>query len=351
MTIGAHRTGFLLIPVAAMAVALSGCGGRTGGQATPGNDDRPTDVSYRVTATVPVGKGPNGIAVDPGTRAVYVANTEDGSVSVIDGETRAVTSRIPVGNKPWSVAVDPSTNTIFVTHLFDNTVSVIDGSTRAVTATVAVGRLPVDVAVDPNTHLVYVPNARDETLSVIDGTTSTVVATVRVGANPQGVAVDPALNTFYVITERFAGGNQPATGANLVSVIDASTRTVTHTIPAGTGPRGVAVDTREHVVYVANFWESTVSMIDARPRAVVAAVPVQSISASGALAVDPGTRTAYVVNERGDSVAVIDGSARAVSDTVPVGPGTRGVAVDPGTHTVYVTNSDAGTVSVIETRS
>jgi len=37
----------------------------------------------KITATVTVGKGPDGIAVDTATHIVYTANEGDGTVSVI----------------------------------------------------------------------------------------------------------------------------------------------------------------------------------------------------------------------------------------------------------------------------
>ena len=40
-------------------------------------------ATRKVTATVKVGKGPDGIAVDPATHTVYTANAGDGTVSVI----------------------------------------------------------------------------------------------------------------------------------------------------------------------------------------------------------------------------------------------------------------------------
>ena len=98
-----------------------------------------------------------GVAVDPDTHTVYVANLGDNSVSVIDGSTRTVTATVPVGKSPWwGVAVDPGTHTVYVPNLDGDTVSVIDASTRTVTATVAVGGGPRGVAVDPGTHTVYV---------------------------------------------------------------------------------------------------------------------------------------------------------------------------------------------------
>src|ERR1700689_4036770 len=49
--------------------------------------------------TVAVGSEPYGIAVNPVTNKIYVANYGSNSVSVIDGATNA-TSTLPVGNNP-----------------------------------------------------------------------------------------------------------------------------------------------------------------------------------------------------------------------------------------------------------
>ena len=350
-------TGVLaVIGAVVLAVFLSGCRGPSAGQAptassrsaSPSTGERgPTEQGpYRVTATVPAGKNPNGVAVDPSTHTAYVANSDDNAVSVIDGATRTFTATVPVGKNPIGVAVDPTTHTAYVANRDDNTVSVIDGATRTVTATVPVGKNPHGVAVDPSTHTVYIANANNGTVSVIDGATRTVTATVPVGANESGVAVDPGVNTVYVTTAKMCG-NAPCTGDNTVSVIDGSTHTVTATVPVGSWPGGVAVDSSTHTVYVAN-WDRTVSVIDGSTRTVTATVPVGT-SPTG-VAVDPTTHTAYVANRDDNTVSVIDGSTRTVTATVPVGKNPHGVAVDPVTHTVYVANRDDNTLSVIEHR-
>ena len=79
-------------------------------------------------------------------------------MSVISGRTNTVTATIPVGSGPFGVAADPKTGTIYVTNAFDNTVSVISGRTNTVTATIPVGSAPVGVAADPKTHTIYVTN-------------------------------------------------------------------------------------------------------------------------------------------------------------------------------------------------
>ena len=78
--------------------------------------------------TISVGIGPNGVAVNPSTNTVYVANDAGNSVSVINGSTNTVTATVSVGSFPNSVAVNPSTNTVYVANANDNSVSVINGS-------------------------------------------------------------------------------------------------------------------------------------------------------------------------------------------------------------------------------
>ena len=154
-----------------LALFLSGCRSPSGDQAStassssaaPSSGERgPTEQGpYRVTATVPAGKGPSGIAVDPSTHTVYATNRDDGTVSAIDGATRTVTATVPVGKGPRTVAVDPDTHTVYVANIWESTVSVIDGATRTVTATVPFpGGKETNhmLAVDPGTHTVYVTN-------------------------------------------------------------------------------------------------------------------------------------------------------------------------------------------------
>jgi YVTN family beta-propeller protein len=63
--------------------------------------------------------------VDPGTHTVYVTTLDANTVSVIDASTRTVTATVPVGQNPQGVAVDPGTHTVYVANR-DGTVSVIE---------------------------------------------------------------------------------------------------------------------------------------------------------------------------------------------------------------------------------
>ena len=91
---------------------------------------------------------PGGVAVDPGTRTVYVANIGDGTVSVIDEATNTVTATIGVGNGPNGIAADPTTHTLYVANGLGDDITIIDTASRKAIISIPVGRVPWGIVVD-----------------------------------------------------------------------------------------------------------------------------------------------------------------------------------------------------------
>jgi len=63
-----------------------------------------------VTATVPVGSGPEGVAVSPDGSKVYVANNESNDISVINTTDNTVIATVPVGINPLGSFSEPNRN-------------------------------------------------------------------------------------------------------------------------------------------------------------------------------------------------------------------------------------------------
>ena len=232
---------------------------------------QPVHAANTVTATVPVGSEPGGVAVTPNGAYAYVANYENNTASVISTATNTVTATATVGSKPTGslctvlsadLALTPNGAYAYVTNSGGTTVSVIDTSTNAVTATVTVGSEPVGVAVTPNGAYAYVTNYGSKSVSVISTATNAVTATVTVEDEPGGVAVTP--NGAYVYVANL--------GSNSVSVISTATNAVTATVPVGGYPAGVAVTPNGAYVYVANSGNNSVSVISTATNAVTATV-------------------------------------------------------------------------------
>ena|GEM_PF-1176489 len=303
------------------------------------NPPEPTKPPASFIATIPVGNFPYGVAVNPITNMVYVTNQGSNSVSVIDGKTNSVVSTIPIGSIPYDLAVNPITNKIYAANWLSNTVSVIDGNTNAVLHTINVPAA-LGVAVNPITNKIYVTSEAISTnvnrgmVSEINGTTDMVESTIMVGENTHEVALNTNTNMIYVANSY----------SNTISVIDGRTNTIVSSIPF-TNPFGMAINNNTNIIYLDNPNTKVVSLIDSLNNNLIDTIPVE-FQTSG-LAVDPHTDVAYVVHPFDNAISVISGKTNQVVDTIPVGSYSLGIAINQVTNTVYVANANSNTVSVL----
>src|SRR6266704_2192186 len=90
--------------------------------------------AQNVTTVLNAGGCPLGVAVNPVTNKIYVANNCSNNVTVIDGATNSSTA-VNAGPSPSAVAVNPMTNRVYVGSNLSsaNNVTVIDGATNSTT--------------------------------------------------------------------------------------------------------------------------------------------------------------------------------------------------------------------------
>lgn len=293
-----------------------------------------TTSSYGVSATIPVGSYPIGVAVNETTNTIYVANYSYSSVSVINGSTGTLSSTISVAGNPVGLAVNKTTNKIYVANASVDLVSVIDGVTGAVT-NIAVGDSPEWISVNETTNKIYVANYYGDSVSVINGANNTVSATISVGTRPTGVAVNETTNTIYVANYQ----------SNTVSVISGASGNITSTISTSGNPNRIAVNKLTNTIYVSNANGNSLSVISGLSTTITSTIVVGTTPQG--IAVDSNTNTIFVANHRQNSVSVIDGASGLVASSIGVASGPFGIAVNKTTNKVYVTNSGDNLLSVL----
>ena len=116
-------------------------------------------------------------------------------------------------------------------------------------------------------------------------------------------------------------------------------------LPVGNGLQAVAVNPSTNIIYVSNYWDRTISVINGATNTVTATIPVGSNPTQ--ISVNPTTNTLYVSNFESNSITVINGATNTVTATISGFNGPLGVAVNPSTNIIYVSNYWANTVSVI----
>ena len=117
-------------------------------------------ISGKVTATIPVGLHPSGLAWDEAHHRLYVANSNSDSISIIDTATDHVLETIALqpfdkkvaGISPESVALSPDQSMLYVACAGINAVGVIHvkGPHPHIAGFIPTGWYPDDVVVSPN---------------------------------------------------------------------------------------------------------------------------------------------------------------------------------------------------------
>ncbi len=130
---------------------------------------------------------------------MWVADTDHDALVVLDTSRTAVVGRVPVGDGPEQVAIAPD-GRVFATLRWDGAVVAVDPARQSVVGRAAVGVEPCGLALSPTGDRLYVTSAQDATLSALDARTLRPVWTARLGdADPRGVSVAPDGRRAYVV--------------------------------------------------------------------------------------------------------------------------------------------------------
>jgi YVTN family beta-propeller protein len=206
-----------------------------------------SNATTTINATVPVGLDPFGVAADPATHSVFVANTGSDNVTEISDLTDLPTNSFAVGGAPEGIAVDAVAGEVFVANSGSDNVTVFNESQQRVVANIPVGAAPIGVVADPSTGQVFVTDKDSYAVTAINVSTEVVVATIPVGIDPYGIALDNATDNLYVAN----------TGSDNVSVLHAATDQLVATIAAANAPytfsmnlEGVAYDSSTGQVWI-----------------------------------------------------------------------------------------------------
>jgi YVTN family beta-propeller protein len=98
-----------------------------------------------IITTIPIDRGegkPVGVVVSPNGKRLYVASGRTGTLSVIDAASYKVLASVPVGKRPWGVAISRDGRYVYTANGLSNDVSVLDATTNRVVATIKVGQRP-----------------------------------------------------------------------------------------------------------------------------------------------------------------------------------------------------------------
>jgi YVTN family beta-propeller protein len=305
------------------------------------------------------------LAVDPATRLVWVARKDAGGpdfLSTIDADFLIESSEDAAGPDPEAIALNPITHRVYVANSGDDTISVIDGDPASPTfrdeiASIPTSLRPVGLAVDPVDGLLFAdtgePGAIDGVVVAIDETTLTVVDTLALPgeARRDTIEIDPVLRRVFVARGENITGNLippalyaadidgasgPLTSIGSVPYPDTAAGHLTH-------PTGLTIDRLTQRAYVfggdggLGSSMGRLEVIDTLSLTSIEGLAVSALGGEYGMVVDPSRNRLILPVEEGPyEIALLDGSPLAEDFNIQTDKLPTGSALDPVTHRVLV---------------
>ncbi|TBW07815.1 cytochrome D1 [Azotobacter chroococcum subsp. isscasi] len=299
---------------------------------------------------IPLRRPPMDWVSSPAERRLYVSLPEAGEVAVIDAERFQVLASIPAGRQPVRLALQPDGRYLWVGNdapgEAGSGVTVIDTRSLKPVLQADTGRGHHEIAFSADSRHAFVSSREAGTLTVFDVASLERIREIRSGPQPLGVALSPLSGAVYV-----SDGE-----AGTLSVIDAASLEMRKTIPVGRGigPLAFAPDGRHG--FVLNTADNTVTVIDAASdevlhRLEVAAEPYQiaftrafayvrglaspKVSMIDLASLGKGREPGVLGFEAGPAAPRLAGNLPLASSLAPAGDDAALFVVNPVDNTTY----------------
>lgn len=138
---------------------------------------------------IPVGHGSEGFDVSPSGKEIWVANAQDGTISIIDRATKKVTQTLAANMQGANrLKFTPDGKLVFISSLGQGGLAIYDAATRREVKRVQIGHGAAGIVMQPDGSRAYVACSPDNYVAVIDLKTLEVVGHIDAGEEPDGLA-------------------------------------------------------------------------------------------------------------------------------------------------------------------
>lgn len=249
--------------------------------------------------------------------------------AVMEVDTKSGLFRMFASNLPGvhGVAFSRQSHLAFASVGSANEIAVLDRTKGSLERIVPAGMDPDGIIFDQKADIAYVGNGASDSATLLPAADLDHPIGIPLGGSPEYPQADETTGLIY----------QPLEDKNEVVVIDPIARKVLSrfSIFPCESPKGSAIDSEDHVLFVAcsNRLLAVMSLLDGH---LLAAVPIGRFV--DVVAWDAALHHVYTANA-GGSMTVIERQSQGfykVVDTVRTRPGGHTLAIDPVTHRVYV---------------
>ncbi len=222
---------------------------------------------------------------------IYVLNSGDASVSILDAFTRQEVRRIPMLREPHHLVLSPDGQDLLIADSGGNEIFFIDPNTGETRRRERISN-PYHLAYSPDGRYLVVASLRRNQIDIYDARGPQLVARLRAPSKPSHIAFSPDSRAAYVTLQ----------GTGMVAAVSLETHQMLWEAPVGREPAGI-------------LWN--------RGRLIVGVM---------------GT----------DSFAVLNPGTQQVERTIPVGRGAHQVFISPDGRSIWATSRVQSRIAEID---
>lgn len=266
---------------------------------------------------------------------VYVLNSGDASISVLDAVTRTETRRIPVLREVHHLVVTPDGRELVIGDSGGNELFFLDPQTGEIRRRERISN-PYHLEYSPNGRYLVVASLRRDQIDIYDAATLTLLHRFRQPDKPSHVAFSPDSRFVYVTLQ----------GTGQVAAVDMTTRTTAWIQEVGPEPAGIIWHRGKLLIGL--MGRTDFVSLDPETREVRSAFQVGR-GAHNVFPAPDGT-TLYATSRVDSRIAEVDAETLQVRRVFEVPGGPDCIAFDPDGR-IYATLRWVGRVLVLDPRT
>lgn len=275
---------------------------------------------------------------------IFVLNSLDANVSIVDPATYTELRRVPTGKEPHHLYLTPDKKSLMVANATGDSITLMDPKTGEVQRTLTGIVDPYQLQFSPDMKWFVTAANRLDHIDIYawkpleKGFDLTLVKRIPAGKTPSHIMIDAKSTTAYVTLQ----------DSDQLIAIDLATQTPKWTVSVGKTPADVFLTPDQKTLLVALTGDSYVEAYDVSKGPAKLISRIKTAAGAHAFRAQGDQRHLFVSNRTANSISRIDLQTLTVVDTFPVpgGPDCMDVLADG--KTLLVTSRWARKLTVVD---
>jgi len=274
---------------------------------------------------------------------VFVLNSLEASVSVVDPVSWTETQRIPTGKEPHHLYLTPDEKSLIIANALSDSLLFVDPKTAVVQRTLTGILDPYQLRFSPDMKWFVTAANRLNHVDIYrwDGSNLALVKRIVTSKTPSHVWIDSTSRTVYATMQ----------DSDELVAIDLATQTLKWRYPTGAMPADVFGTPDDKFLLVGLTGGEGVEIYDVTGAAPKLVKLLKTGQGAHSFRGAGDKRHVFVSNRVANTISKIDYQTMTVVDNYPAPSGPDDMEVTPDGHFIYVASRWAKKLTVIDTRS